>query len=138
MAVAPTALAAVAENERLAVGHIHNDLTGGGVAHHGSGRHGQNGILGGFAVEFCLHPVAAVFRHEFAAVLVIQQSIRALVDGKDDVAAATAVAAVRSAVGHIFFAAEGHTAVAAVARLAINLYIINQHNDTSPATCFRQ
>src|SRR6185295_4671942 len=44
-----------------------------------------------------------------------------------DVAAATAVAAARAALGHVRLAMEGHAAFAAVTRLRINFDLINKH-----------
>ena len=53
------------------------------------------------------------------------------VDGKNDVAALPAVAAVRSAGRDIFFPVKGHAAVAAAARFDQNVYDIDKHQVTS-------
>ena len=99
MAVAPAALASSAEHERLAVlGHIFYDQSALGVLYYGSGRNGKHGVLTVAAVKLRARAVFSVLRYELAAILVVEQGICPLVYRDNDVAAASAVAAVRSAV----------------------------------------
>lgn len=58
----------------------------------------------------------------------IEQGVEAFDGLKVDVAAPSAVAAVRAALGDVFLAAEADAAVAAVARLDVNFRLVNKHS----------
>ena len=125
--VAPAALAAARDGKGRAVGHIPDDESGVAVADDGPGRDGDVQVRAAFTEEFPLLAVRAVFSDEFAAVFEFDERILARVCGEDHVPAAPAVAAVRPALGDVFFAAEGDAAVAAVARLDVNVGFIDKH-----------
>ncbi len=122
MFVAPAALAAVEADERFVVRYVFYDPAGRRVAYDGALRDLYHKILAVFAVEFRAGSVAAVLCDVFSAVSEIEQSILALIGLKNYVSALAAVAAVRSALGDVFFTPEGHAAVAAVAGFYIDFY----------------
>ena len=127
MPVTPAAAPAFAEDEILVGGHILDDFAALGIAHQRSGRHGNHRVLARRAVHLARLAIAAVFGNELALIAEGEQRVGALVDTQDDIAAPAAVAAVGSARGNIFFAAEGHGTVAAVPRLDIDFYMIDKH-----------
>jgi hypothetical protein len=55
------------------------------------------------------------------------QGAHAPVGDKNDIAAPSAVSAVRAAVGHVFFRMKRHRAVAAVACFDMDAGMINEH-----------
>ena len=117
MGVAPAALAATAEDIGLAAGHVLDNFVGFGVPDQGApGNADDQGlsVLAAFALACAVH---AVFCYILALVAEVHQGGEIVIHLKDDVAAVTAVAAVRAAGGNIFFTVEGYAAVAAVAGL---------------------
>ena len=80
MTVAPSAASAAAENERLPVGHINDDLSGRRILYHCSGRNGKDYILCISAVKFVSPSVSAVLRDEFVTEPVFKQSVVAVLD----------------------------------------------------------
>ena len=56
----------------------------------------------------------AVLGDEFSAIFKIEQGVFSLVDGENNVAALSAVAAVGAAVGNVFFTVERNASVSAV------------------------
>ena len=135
MRVAPAALAAAAEDERLGVGHILDDLVRFRVAHDGAARHADREILALLAELARALTVHAVVGDVFALVAKVHQRGHVVVDNEDDVAAVAAVAAVGAARGDVLFAVERHRAIAALARAAEDARLINKrccHVGTSP------
>ena len=98
MTVSPAAAAALSGDKRLASAHILDDFSRFGVPDDGSVRNGNDEVGRRGAVEFRRHSVAAVFCNKFFSVAEIEQRVGSLVDGKYDIAAVSAVAAVRSSV----------------------------------------
>src|SRR5467141_804744 len=88
-------------------------------------RAGMAGAVGAFAV-------AAAIGLEFAVVPVAEQRVVVWIGFKIDAAAMTAIAAGGTAAGHVFFAPEGHAAIAAVARLHEYFGFINEHRNKTP------
>jgi len=76
--------------------------------------------------------VAAAIGFEFAVVAIAKQSVVVEVGFEVDAAAVAAVAAGGAAARNVFFAAEGHAAVAAVAGLHEYLGFINKHDNKTP------
>ena len=114
--IAPAAPAALAEDIGLAAAHVLNDLIGFSVPHQrapGDADHQVGAVLARLAAALTVH---AVFCHVFALVAEVHQGGHVVVHLQDNGAALAAVAAVRAAGRHIFFAVERHCAVAAVAR----------------------
>jgi hypothetical protein len=95
----------------------HGDLDGGAVA---------AGFIGAFAV-------AAAFGSVFGVEAEVEEGVVVFGGVEDDVAAATAVAAAGASAGDKFFAAEGETAVAAVAGLDFDDDFIDEHGGSSNA-----
>jgi len=139
MRVAPAALAAAAEDERLGVGHILDDLVRFRVAHDGAARHADREIIALLAELARALTVHAVVGDVFALVAKVHQRGHVVVDNEDDVAAVAAVAAVGAARGDVLFAVEHHSAIAALARAAEDARLINKrccHVGTSLDSCY--
>src|SRR6266852_5057317 len=86
---------------------------------------GMTGAIGTFAV-------AAAIGLEFAIVAVAEQRVVVDVGFEIDAAAMAAVAAGGTTTRHVFFAPEGHAAVAAVAGLHEYFGFINEHRNEPP------
>ena len=139
MRVAPAALAATAENERLGIGHILDDLVRFRVAHDGAARHADREILALLAELARALTVHAGLGDVFALVAEVHQCRHVVVDDEDNVAAVAAVTAVGAACGDIFFAVERHRTVAALTGAAENARLINKrccHVGTSLKSCY--
>ena len=137
--VAPAALAAAAENERLRVGHILDDLVALRVAHDGAAGHTDREILALLAVFARALTVHAGLGDVFALIAEVHQCRHVVVDDEYNVAAVAAVTAVGAACGDIFFAVERHRAVAALACAAEDARLINKrccHVGTSLKSCY--
>ena len=78
-------------------------------------------------MEFRTRAVSAVFGYEFSFVSEIYKRVLADLGDKYDVSAASAVAAVGSALGDVFFTPERNGAVSAVAGFYIDLNVITEH-----------
>src|ERR1700731_617957 len=124
-----TATTPTASNHHALVwsGEIEYFLAGLFFVNNGSDRHLQNNVfpfpptlVRAFAVTSAL---GLVFRIEAK----VHQRVVALAGFHDDISALAAVAARRSAAGNIFFAAEGHAAIPAVARFHPNFCLVNEH-----------
>ena len=113
--VAPAAAPAARRHKRLARGHIVHDRAAVGIAQQRAARHTDAQTLAHAAGAALVLTVGAVGGHVFALVAKIHERGHVVVHLEDDVAAASAVAAVRAAGSHVFLAVEGHRAVAAVA-----------------------
>ena len=94
-------------------GHIRNDLSGFGVADHGSCRNLHHQVR---AVRAMLPPLSAFFtvlRDILPDVTEIPQCIQAVIHFKDQVAALSAVSAIRAARGHVKLTPERYMSVPA-------------------------
>ena len=137
--VAPTALSAAAENERLGIGHILDDLVALRVAHNGAARHADGEILALLAELAPALTIHAGLSDVFALVAEVHQRGHIVVDDEDDIAAVAAVAAVGTARGDILFAVERHRAVTALTRAAEDACLIDKrccHVGTSLISCY--
>ena len=117
MCVAVAAAAALSNGDRGVVGQICDDKAALCILDHGAQRHLDDQILGIFAVAQACAALAALRGHILAFIAEIHQGGQMIVRHKDDVAAPAAVAAVRAACGHEFFAVEAHRTIAALARM---------------------
>ena len=115
--VAVAAAAALSNGDRGVVGQICDDKAALCILDHGAQRHLDDQILGIFAVAQACAALAALRGHILAFIAEIHQGGQMIVRHKDDVAAPAAVAAVRAARGHEFFAVEAHRTIAALARM---------------------
>ena len=137
--VAPAALAAAAEDERLGVGHVLDDLVRLCVAHDGAAGDADREILALLAELARALTVHAVVGDVFALVAEVHQRRHIVVDHKDNVAAVAAVSTVGTARGDILFAVERHRAVAALAGAAEDACLIDKrccHVGTSLISCY--
>ncbi len=112
-------------------GHVGDDFATLRLTDYGALRHFDDDILAVFAGTVLLAALLAVFRTVFADVPEICQSIQSLVHLKVDAAAVSAVAAVGTAVRHIFLTPERDVTVAALAAFHIYFRMICKH-DFSP------
>src|SRR5580698_2119319 len=78
-------------------------------------------------VHALAHAVLAFLRDEARNVILLQEIVQVMIGLQDDAAAATAIAAARSALGHKRLAMKSHAAFAAMARLRVNFYFVNEH-----------
>ena len=137
--VAPAALSAAAENERLGIGHILDDLVALRVEHNGAARYADGEILALLAELARALTVHAGLGDVFALVAEVHQRGHIVVDDEDDIAAVAAVAAVGTARGDVFFAVERHRTVAALTRAAEDACLIDKrccHVGTSLISCY--
>ena len=117
MCVAVAAATALSNGDRGVVGQVGDDKAALCVLDHSAQRHLDDQILGIFAVAQACAALAALRGHILALIAEVHQGGQMVVRHKDDVAAPAAVAAVRAACGHEFFAVEAHRAIAALARM---------------------
>ena len=115
MGVAPAAAAAAGDDDRLGPRKVGDDQAALGFFKDGAARHADDEVVGVGAALALGAAVLAVGGGVFALVAEIHQRRKVVIGHKKDVAAAAAVAAVRPAGRDVFFAVEGHGAVAAFA-----------------------
>ena len=143
--VALPRFAALAEHELLAdlgeVGdRVHFDavfaaleldrlLHGGGIGavNHGARWHAADDALAALAGFAAARAVFAVLGDEFGIEVILAEIVRRGIDDQHDIAAAAAVAAIRTAARHVFFPTPRNNAVAAVARLGEYADVIDKH-----------
>ena len=104
------------QNDLAAVisGHIGNYLTRGGVTDDGSLRNLQNNILAVFSMTAFFSALFAVSGLEFPSIAVFIQRIHGIICFKNNITAAAAVAAVRSACSYKLFTPEADVTVSAL------------------------
>ena len=125
VAVAPAAAAAVQNRARFArCVHIRNHRAGFRLADDRPDRYFDDEIFTALARAVACRAVHAVFRRVVALEAEVQQRVHVQISVKADIAAVTAVSAVRPAVQDEFFPVERHAAVAAVACLAGDFYMV--------------
>ena len=127
MGIAPAATAALSQDEILAGGHIHNDLTGGRIPHNRAARHLDDERLAALTAHFPALAVLTCLGSVLALIPEVQQRGQIIVDPQDDAAAMAAVTAVGTAGGNIFFPVECHRAVTALATNDGNSNFIYKH-----------
>ena len=128
MLVPGAALSPMGQDHRLLGGNIRHNLAGLGLPDNSAERDPDNQVLPAFAGTAAGAAGLAVLGLEFISETEIHQGIHAAVRHKNHISAPAAVAAVRAAGRHIFFPAEGHGAVAAVAGLDFNFCTVYKHN----------
>ena len=128
MPVAPAAAAAFGYDSLLAVmAQVGNDLARFFVFYNRSQGNRNEQVFGVAAVAVRPLALAAGLGLEQAAETEVDEGVDVAVGYEDDVAAVTAVAAVRTALGDKFFAAETAHAVAAFSGLYKNSGSIDKH-----------
>jgi hypothetical protein len=83
-------------------------------------------------VHALAHARVAARRDEARDVILADEIVEVVVGLQDDAAAASAVAAARAALGDVSLAMERDTAFAAVPRLRVNFYFVNEHEIILP------
>ena len=131
MRVAPATAAALRDNDVFVCGHVRHDAAGLRIADQCAARHGNDERLCAFAEAALAAAVFAALCGVLALVAEIRQRGEVIVHAEHDVAAATAVAAVRAAGSHVFFTVKSHGAVAAVTGFYLDLSYIDKHNSSS-------
>ena len=125
MAVAPAALAAA--QQRLVAArlkHIRYHAAADLIPHHRTHGYLNDEVFAPLAGAAVAGAVCAVLGGVLRLEAEVQQRVHIRIGEEDHVAANAAVAAVGAAVEHELLPMEGHAAVAAVARLRRNLYMI--------------
>src|SRR5437588_12577458 len=130
MCVAEAAIAAFGEHELFAeCGEIVDQGFAVLIKYLGADRHLEHDRLAIGAMAVLAHAVGALLGLEVLLIAIVDQRVQSIDRFDDDVAAATAIAAARSAELDILLAAERHAAVAAVAGADINLGFIQKFHD---------
>ena len=128
MLVSASAASAAGDDEFFAEdGEVVDDLAGGLIDDDGADGDGDFdgiAIAAGFVATFA---VSAAFGLMLRVKTEVKEGVVVGAGDKDDVAATAAITAGGAAFGHEFLAAEGHTAVAAVAGLYIDSNFVNKH-----------
>ena len=128
MRVAPTAVAAGAKDDALAVfDHLGDDGAVGLIDHDGAQGHAEEGRFTFAAMAVFALAVLAALGFPVGLIFVVDEIIGVVVAHEDDVSAASAIAAVGAAPGLVFFAAEGHAAAPAVAGFHFNHALVDEH-----------
>ena len=89
--------------------------------------HFDDDVLAGVTVHAIAHAESAVLSDEARLVILRDEIIQVVIGFEDNVAAAPAVAAARSALGPILLALEGDAPFAAMASPRVNLDLVNEH-----------
>src|SRR6266853_5496888 len=127
MRVAEAAIAAFGQHEFFAErGEVVDQRFAILVEHLRSDRHLEHDWLAVGAVAVLAHAVGALLGLEVLLIAIVDQRVQSVDRFDDDVAAAAAIAAARSAELDILLAAERHAAVAAVAGADIDLGFIEE------------
>ena len=84
------------------------------------------------AVHALAHAAFADRRDEARDIILPDEIVQVVVGLQDDAAAASAIAAARAALGDVSLAMERDTAFAAVPRLRVNFYFVNEHDVVAP------
>ena len=92
----------------------------------GARRHLEDDVLAVCAMAILAHAGAAILRLEVLLVAVVDQRIEPIDRERDDIAALSPIAAVRSAELDEFLTPERHAAVPAVARANVNLGFVEE------------
>ena len=125
MPVAESSLAAFEQDNPLAVFlHFRDILAGVAVIYDRSAWHFDNLILSVLAEAAALAAATAVGSHDVALVLEVQQRPEVAVALQDNMPAASAVAAVRTAFRHILGAMKVHATGTALSRAAVYLNVV--------------
>ena len=123
----PSRPAALAEDEVLGIGHVLDNFVGLGVPHHSAPGHADDEIFAVLAPAAGALAVLAVGSYIFSLIAKVHQGGEIVVHPEDDAAAVAAVAAVGAALGDVLLPVKGHGAVAAVAGLHGDFYLIDKH-----------
>ncbi|MNE53136.1 hypothetical protein D3C80_1478440 [compost metagenome] len=108
------------------LGQVADDFLGAGIDHRGADRHRQGHVFTlapGAVLAATVLPALGI---ETAGVAIIHQGVEVAVGLEPDRAAVTAVAAIRTTIGHEFFAAKTHAAVATVTGLHMDGHFIDE------------
>ena len=125
--VAQSAASAFQQNDLLPVlGDVAQVFARLGVVGHGAAGHFYHLVLAILAEAAVLRAAFAVSGQHVSLVLEVQQRPVVAVAAQDDVAAASAVAAVGSALGHVLGAVHVCGTPAALARAAVYLHVVNE------------
>ena len=101
-----------------------------------TGRDGDDEILAAEAGHFLTHAGFAAFGAPMVPAGEIEKGVFIGIGDEDDAAAVAAVASFGSALGNIFFAAEGDATVPAVAGVDFDDGFVNEHSSRSPLAAY--
>ena len=129
MRVAPAAAAAVKQHMALTgLVHVGHQTAVRNQPHRRAHRHLDDKLFGALAAAQGRRAVFAVIRRILALITEIHQRVHIRIGQQHDVAAVSAVAAVRAAVLHKLFAMERDRAIAAVSGLGGDFNLIDKHS----------
>ncbi|CGV83387.1 Uncharacterised protein [Salmonella enterica subsp. enterica serovar Typhi] len=119
--------AALRDQQTLTVfGHVAHRFTGSLVDNARTDRHFDGHVFTAFTGTVAARAILTTFSAERFFKAVIDQRIQVFIGFHPDVAAVAAITAVRAAFRDIFFAAEAHTAITAIACNDQNRCFINK------------
>src|SRR6266705_5233599 len=131
--IAASAAATMRDQHALSrAGEIGNGCAGLVIEDERADRNLQDHVLTGMAGAVGAFAVAATISLEFAIVTIAEKRVVVYVGFEIDAAAMAAVAPRRTAARHVFFAPEGHAAVAALAGLHEYFGFVNEHSKQAP------
>ena len=115
MRVTPTATATAGDDHRFRSRQVRNHQTGLGFFQDGAAGHPNHQIIGIGAALALGAAILTILRRILALIAEVHQRGKVVIGHKNDVTAATAVAAVGTACRHKLFAVKSHGTVAALA-----------------------
>ena len=127
MDITLAALTASRKHLWLVRGHISHYPSAFGVAYNGTSRHLDYKRLSAFARAVSAAAVLTAVRHIFSLISEVYKGRKIIIDLKNYISAASAVAAVGTSRRNIFFTVKGHCSVAAVTCFDLYLRLINEH-----------
>src|SRR5439155_20234714 len=134
MQIAQPSLTALGEQRaRSVLREIGHELAGFGIGDDGADRDAQHDIFGAASILVGATPLLAVLGAVDACVTVIDQRIDVAIGDCVDAAAASAVAAVGPAPGHVLLTSKRDRAIAAVPGDHLDDGFVDEFHDASPA-----
>ena len=126
--IAASAAPALGNHDFLAVvTQVSEQFLGIGITNHSAYRHTQHDVIGTATMLLGTGAMFPAFALIVGLIAEINQGAQSFISAQNDGAAAAAVTAGRTALWHIFFAAEGNNAIAAVTGLYVDLCVIIKH-----------
>ncbi len=127
--VSVAAFAAFGDDEGVVWSEVDDDFAGGFIVDDGACWDADDSIVGVCSGALFGASHIAWFGFPFVDASEVDEGVESFVDGEDDVAAFSAVAAVGSAFGHTFGSFEGDFAISAVAGGDLYSCAINKHGE---------
>ena len=133
MDIPPTAAAALCDDLRLIAGEVRKNASGLGFLDQSAPRHADDEILAALAIAARTAAIFPTRGYIFALIAEIRQGGEVVVHLEDNIAALSAVAAVRPAGGHILFPMERNGSIAAFACFDGDFCMVDKHRVSLPS-----